>query len=687
MPINKQVPFHPDSAAASADTARDETRVEPTSAPRPPQASLKWAIGGGLLLVVACGLRLPNLGRLGLWGDEGYTALSAEAILEYGYPRLPSGGVYPRSLPFLYLEALSVHLLGRTEFALRLPSVAFGLATIGLVYLFGKRLFGPLVGGMAAAALVLSQWEIEFARYARMYALFQFMYLLSIYVFYRGFIEGYKSYKLISFPVWLLTLFVHNLGVILSVFLIFPLVQKEHSYIKKCIFLINFLAFMSTWRLFNYISNILRYGTSENNNKVVESGSSLPIALPMYNILSDFLSKINILFICGFFSIAIFFIILEIRNFDKNEKWRYLYVLLIIMSSLMHQIGVASILLFSYTILFFNRPDDWKQKPFQIGCGVLFACLLFWGGYGLYSGIPSTKIAVGMLGYPYVADRFLKFYVPGWPVEMLTAFLGLVMLWWGYVKNRNLNELFLLYAIVMPILFVGIAAARDNSARYSFHLFPFIILVSALFFVNVIRKIRGKILKYSISVATLIWIVTFSGDYNLIGKQEIINRDYGYTFTRPIPMSLSSYPFYPDNKTTSFYIKNHYEKGDLVISMREVIPYYYVRKVDYLWKGDESISAKISDSGVGTVQILTNREFDILIKKSKKKIWFFLDPFRSKKIEEKNIKTAVQILDSISKCKVYTGKDRMTSIYLFSSDANQHIRCHISDSQATTGGA
>lgn len=142
---------------------------------------------GALALIVAVGayLRFENLGALGFRWDEDLSSLAVRAILEKGAPELPSGMVYLRGGPFLYMMAASAELFGFSEWALRLPAVLFGVALIPLAFLFARALFDARVGLAAAALIAISFWDIEFSRYARMYAPFTFFYVLTLYALWR----------------------------------------------------------------------------------------------------------------------------------------------------------------------------------------------------------------------------------------------------------------------------------------------------------------------------------------------------------------------------------------------------------------------------------------------------------------------------------------------------------------------
>lgn len=173
-------------------------------------------IAVGLLTAAGFAVRLRNLGALSLWSDEGFTWLAAEGILDHGIPQLPSGLVYWKGLAYSYLSALFLFLLGTSEFSLRFPAALASTASIPLIYLFGRRLFGRRVGLAAAALLAFSLWEVEWARNARYYMFLQFLYLLSLYLFYTAFIEGRKGCRLPALLCFCLTALTHKLGLTLA---------------------------------------------------------------------------------------------------------------------------------------------------------------------------------------------------------------------------------------------------------------------------------------------------------------------------------------------------------------------------------------------------------------------------------------------------------------------------------------
>jgi hypothetical protein len=109
--------------------------------------ALRWlGTASGLTLLVIVGFvaigsyeRLEQLGQVSLWVDEAQSTLLAFSVLQHGYPIIVSPHVIDNWEPlYPYLEALSIRLLGNSNFAYRLPSALLGIALIPISYLIGE---------------------------------------------------------------------------------------------------------------------------------------------------------------------------------------------------------------------------------------------------------------------------------------------------------------------------------------------------------------------------------------------------------------------------------------------------------------------------------------------------------------------------------------------------------------------
>src|ERR1051325_2274476 len=120
-----------------------------------------------LIIVLAIGLRLINLGGRALWDDEAFAVLFAEKGLSamlYGTLTPVAGGAADIH-PLLYYSALNVwmHFFGESAFTVRLLSVIFGVATVAVIYLLGKTLFDERTGLVGALITASAPFQVAFS--------------------------------------------------------------------------------------------------------------------------------------------------------------------------------------------------------------------------------------------------------------------------------------------------------------------------------------------------------------------------------------------------------------------------------------------------------------------------------------------------------------------------------------------
>src|SRR5512142_2916621 len=121
-----------------------------------------------LLMILGAGaaLRLWQINVLGFNSDEAVYAGQAAAIARVPYLQ----SLFPvfRSHPLLYQFLLSLIFKygGMSDLWPRLLSVAFGVATVYVVYLLGSLLYGPKAGLIAAAFLAVMPYHVVVTRQA-----------------------------------------------------------------------------------------------------------------------------------------------------------------------------------------------------------------------------------------------------------------------------------------------------------------------------------------------------------------------------------------------------------------------------------------------------------------------------------------------------------------------------------------
>src|SRR5512139_1981962 len=143
---------------------------------------LMWVMAG--LVAAAFALRVRNLGLSDLTFDECASAFNAGKpymeMFRYllgAFHELPPGY-------YVLLRAWTL-FAGRGEFALRYPSVIFGVLGVALVYRVGRRGLGSTVGALAALILTLQPFHFYYSQDARPYSLMVVEAMLMVYFFDR----------------------------------------------------------------------------------------------------------------------------------------------------------------------------------------------------------------------------------------------------------------------------------------------------------------------------------------------------------------------------------------------------------------------------------------------------------------------------------------------------------------------
>jgi len=153
---------------------------------------LRLALMTTVVLVAAC-LRLWQLPEVppGLWHDEAYNGMDAIRMLETHSPQIFFPGNDGREPMFLYLQALSISVLGIMPYALRLVSALTGILTVPLIYRWVVSFYAQdadrhWLGLMAAAGLAFSLWHVTMSRSGYRAILFPPFVILTCHLFWRG---------------------------------------------------------------------------------------------------------------------------------------------------------------------------------------------------------------------------------------------------------------------------------------------------------------------------------------------------------------------------------------------------------------------------------------------------------------------------------------------------------------------
>src|SRR5215204_3975358 len=137
------------------------------------------------ILLVALLLRVFQLDAESLWLDEATSVY----IGNHGFVQILGEMSIQNRHPPLYLLLLHywMQLFGDSEFSVRLPSVFFGVFSVGMLYKVGTLLFDKWIGLISAFIMTISAYQIYYSQEARAYTMTVLLALISFYFFLKLF--------------------------------------------------------------------------------------------------------------------------------------------------------------------------------------------------------------------------------------------------------------------------------------------------------------------------------------------------------------------------------------------------------------------------------------------------------------------------------------------------------------------
>lgn len=143
-----------------------------------------------LVLLLAFGLRLINLGGRTLWYDEAFAVLFAEKGLDaMREGTLTSAdGAAADVHPLLYYGLLHgwMRVAGQSVVAVRFLSVLFGVLTVAFVYRLSRDWFGEQTARAAALIAALAPFHVQYSQETRMYALLGLVLAMTSWTYWRA---------------------------------------------------------------------------------------------------------------------------------------------------------------------------------------------------------------------------------------------------------------------------------------------------------------------------------------------------------------------------------------------------------------------------------------------------------------------------------------------------------------------
>ena len=559
-------------------------------------SSLRAPLGIIAALALLAGLygRFKGIGTWPLGVDEFYVSRSVDNILRSGLPGFSCGGYYTRGLLYQYVVA-GIRLLGSSpEFAGRLVAGLSSLAVLPAAYLLGKRVDGPLVGWLAAILLCVSVWEIEMARFARMYAPFQ-----AVFVWYTVCFLCYTVDRKNAALGWMAGLSVLGVllwegGVLLGFANIFAVLmlhdrgrlRASHAWRLAGLSVLVVLLFLATHDLRGFAP------VPQGAAPVADQGSHgiVHLAAAFFAPLAPHWRWAGVAGV-----IPLLLAGASLRwIWAQRVRWLTAAGLCcVLLAGALHLFTLAAGFL---VLLLMTGLIGWEEltaRAARFFWMTLGALLVFWWVFAVFSAPGSASLAAVvhlLVGFPDVYDGVFRPWLRTLPWLSAGMGIALAVMGWRAVRRRGTapdTVASLAGLIVFIVLVVGAIPTNRIETRYTFFLYPVLIVLSVAALVALFQTQR-VLRRVPMVIAAAIPLLCFAAAEDFQPHHIAAVDSARVNFRVGMSPALAAH-FYPrsDLRAAGQWLRSHVQRGDVVISgIPSLDPYYGDFNYFFLSDGD-----------------------------------------------------------------------------------------------------
>ena len=551
--------------------------------------------------VVAAGLfgRLSGFGERPLAVDEYYFWKSIELILDHGVPRLADGGYYLQGVAAQYLMAASVLLFGESEAALRFPALLAGLLAPMLACRYARGHLSRPVALAVAAAILLSSWEIEFSRFARMYTLCQCATLMFLTRLDRSILGPDWNRRYLA-HVWLVAASLcHFQGALLAPLLFLPALDWNNR--ERFPSLASRIEYFGVTSLVTAAAgwfasfDFRRWGAVNlfPEDYTAPGFSSLRTpAFPLWSIHGD--PRWNLAFVAA----ALLAVTLGWLLLSRRHSFPELAVPLAVTAAALHQ-GALAILLAGLLLL----RSGWsgltrRQRTALIGSALVLGG---WAAAVAASGASLRGFYEALFGWPNLVHHLWKSWAQDLPVTGLLALAAIAVLFAAKARQPWIEFARGPAAVLAYwILCLGVVRYFYDFTRYSFFLYPVVLAAIA---VAIARFVPSRL-----AAAAFLGVFCLTGDFDPVhiarsGADEVAFRLGRYRSRAQL--------WYPrlDYRGAAQWLETKAERqpDDLIIVDYSVPVSYYLRADHAVYLHRDSFRFYERSRQRGTVELWSRR--------------------------------------------------------------------------------
>ncbi len=544
-----------------------------------------------LLAALAAGLyaRFAGLGKWSLGVDEYYISRSIDNILRTGLPRFACGGFYTRGLTYQYAVA-AVRLSGLSpEFSARLVSAVSSLIGLPAAFLLGRRLHGRAAGLLLTIVLSVSVWEIEMARFARMYAPFQSVFLWYLVYFLRYAVDRNRASLIPMALLSMLGVLTWEGGALLGVTnLLPPLLQHERGHLRR-----------SDWP---YLGAMLLLLGALVGSLTDLRGSPPPLpVVAAAPAAAGALASITRVYLRHLPWMIAFLVLLPAAVvsclpwlWSAKGRWlAALGLLLTLITALLHQFWLCGTVFVLLLLTGLLQPEELRRPAGRSFVLALAACAVFWTAFGTVTAAWTDTTSgptalsgrwLGLMehlsGYPDVFGQILR----PWARTMPALTLGALTLSGALTVRsilqppaRSMVPRALVIVLLVVMLTVGMTHPGRVETRYTFFLYPLVAALSVSAILSLAElTIQQPRAALAIGASLSLLCFSLSEDFQPRHIAKIDSRRIVFRMGMSPVLADHYYPR-ADYRVVADWLGNHVHPGDIVMIGIPTIDQYYHR--------------------------------------------------------------------------------------------------------------
>jgi hypothetical protein len=543
----------------------------------------------GLLgfLALALGLfaRFKGLGTWPLTVDEYYLSRSIQNVLQSGWPAFPCGGLYLRGLLLQYVGALLQMAGLSAELSTRSIAAVSSIVTLPAVYLLGRRLQGPLFGGLAVALLALSLWEVEVARFGRMYAPFQAVFLWYLVFFLQHVLEGRSRALWGMFGLTIIGILTWEGGVLLALTnLMVPFLRSGPLRLDKRDW--TYLAAAAALFVALYVLTHTDFRTSSSPE---EDPGDIPDEQALGQAAGARWWPWALLGLP-----ALGASLLACRwLWALRARWLTAAGLgAALAAGAAHQFGAALLVIL---LLMLSRHLSWREllaPPARPFLAALVLTIAAWAAYAMlqpawladsptpwHGGGHWLRVLYAFVKFPDVATEVIWPWARAVPLLGASLALGIAALGWrtlAQAQDENPAGRTLLFLVVCMVALTGASAPPRHETRYLFFLYPVLLLLALTaiaWLAGILARTQGARAWLTVGLGCAVFALTedFSIRHLLSIDREATNFRVG------VPRALAGHwVSRADVRGAADWLDRHVQpRRDLIVNAVPSVDFYY----------------------------------------------------------------------------------------------------------------